>query len=394
MSNYVSVLVFVLGLFAHHCDSSADTWVVLVAASRYWFNYRHLANVLAVYKIVKEHGVSDSNIILMNGFDDICGTRNPFPGLVYADTKARIDICKNVQSDYRGADVTVDAFLRLLSGRHHLGTPVSKRLLSNNDSNILIYLSGHGGDGFFKFRDTEEVSSDEIGSAVAEMELKQRYRRIMLISDTCQAATLDDKITARNVISLASSGASQNSYAYSANPKLGVSLIDRFSFSLAEFFRLRVPSKKDLKKQTVEDLIGFFDPKFLMSTPALAMTAGFTDPSKIKLSWFFGSVDSSSTSYIVPPNARIDDAGAAGPVLSMWTVIDNENTIMKSMDTMSTSNSCAIDRNIEQIDVSSIVDSHKVFFISWIAHEIPLFCVFLLFTFCLIFIAPSADSVA
>ncbi|CAM9095116.1 unnamed protein product, partial [Ectocarpus fasciculatus] len=266
-----------------------ETWVVLVAASRYWFNYRHLSNVLAVYQIVKQYGVSDSNIILMNGFDDVCGTRNPFPGQMFGDTRAQLDICRDVRSDYRGSDVTADAFLRVLTGRHYAGTPLSKRMHSNNESNVVIYLSGHGGDGFFKFRDVEEVSAEEIGSAVAEMELKGRYNRMLFISDTCQAATLARDITSRNVTSLASSGASENSYAYSPNPNLGVSLIDRFSYSLSEFFRLHVRSKSDLKRLRLSDLVGSFDPRFLQSTPSMARTDGTADPRNIRLSTFFGA---------------------------------------------------------------------------------------------------------
>jgi len=38
---------------------------VLVCASRYWFNYRHVANTLSMYRTVKRLGIPDSNIILM-----------------------------------------------------------------------------------------------------------------------------------------------------------------------------------------------------------------------------------------------------------------------------------------------------------------------------------------
>jgi len=36
-----------------------------VCASRYWFNYRHVANTLSMYRTVKRLGIPDSNIILM-----------------------------------------------------------------------------------------------------------------------------------------------------------------------------------------------------------------------------------------------------------------------------------------------------------------------------------------
>jgi GPI-anchor transamidase subunit K len=38
--------------------------------------------------------------------------------------------------------VTVDNFVRILTGRHEPGMPASKRLMSTNESRVLIYLSG------------------------------------------------------------------------------------------------------------------------------------------------------------------------------------------------------------------------------------------------------------
>jgi hypothetical protein len=42
--------------------------------------------------------------------------------------------------------------MRVLMGRHLAEVPNSKRLLSDSGSNLLIYLTGHGGDEFFKFQ--------------------------------------------------------------------------------------------------------------------------------------------------------------------------------------------------------------------------------------------------
>jgi hypothetical protein len=40
-----------------------------------------------------------------------------------------------------------------LPGHHAPGTPASKRLRSGPHSNVLLYLTGHGGDEFLKFHD-------------------------------------------------------------------------------------------------------------------------------------------------------------------------------------------------------------------------------------------------
>ena len=36
-----------------------------------------------------------------------------------------------------------------------------------NEHSQQVYITGHGGDGFMKFQDKEEVTSDEIGAAFA-----------------------------------------------------------------------------------------------------------------------------------------------------------------------------------------------------------------------------------
>ena len=51
--------------FLAQSEEHSSNWAVLVCASRYWFNYRHIANTLSMYRTVKRLGIPDSNIILM-----------------------------------------------------------------------------------------------------------------------------------------------------------------------------------------------------------------------------------------------------------------------------------------------------------------------------------------
>ncbi|RWW03635.1 hypothetical protein BHE74_00033098 [Ensete ventricosum] len=76
--------------------------------------------------------------------------------------------------DYRGYEVTVENFLRVLTGRHDPAVPRSKRLLSDEGSHILLYMTGHGGDEFLKFQDSEELQSHDLADAVRQMKEKSR----------------------------------------------------------------------------------------------------------------------------------------------------------------------------------------------------------------------------
>jgi glycosylphosphatidylinositol transamidase (GPIT) subunit GPI8 len=71
--------------------------------------------------------------------------------------------------------VTVENFLRVLTGRHGSAVPRSKRLLSDEGSHILLYMTGHGGDEFLKFQDSEELQSHDLADAVKQMKEKHRW---------------------------------------------------------------------------------------------------------------------------------------------------------------------------------------------------------------------------
>jgi hypothetical protein len=91
---------------------------VLVATSKYWYNYRHIANTLSFYRTVKRLGIPDSNIILMLAEDVACNARNAYPSQVFNDESHSLNVYgSNVEVDYRGYEVTVENFMRVLTGR-------------------------------------------------------------------------------------------------------------------------------------------------------------------------------------------------------------------------------------------------------------------------------------
>jgi glycosylphosphatidylinositol transamidase (GPIT) subunit GPI8 len=42
--------------FAQSTTRHTNNWAILVDTSRFWFNYRHVANVLSIYRSVKRLG--------------------------------------------------------------------------------------------------------------------------------------------------------------------------------------------------------------------------------------------------------------------------------------------------------------------------------------------------
>jgi GPI-anchor transamidase subunit K len=255
-----------------------------VDSSKYWFNYRHMSNVVSLYNEIQRLGISKEHIILMSGIGSACDARNICPGSLFNEktettfpTKSDI-FSRNINIDFAGEAVTVDSLIALLTGRHSPGFGTSQRLKSTEESNVILFITGHGGDEFFKFQDFEEISSTLFAAAFDEMYLKKRFKNLLFIVDTCQAATLLSQVTTPALTAISSSVRDENSYAYVSNEDIGVSVIDRFSFSLFTFLKRldwsapnttsKATGRKGNDAVSVRDLFSHFSPRFLKSTPA------------------------------------------------------------------------------------------------------------------------------
>ncbi len=265
-----------------------NNWAILVCSSRYWFNYRHFANVITIYREIKRLGIPDEQIIFMNALDIASDSRNIFSGeIMNSDISNALNILdSNIEMDFIGDDANVMTLMKLLSGRHASNIPTSKTLNTNEHSNILIFMSGHGGDEFFKFQDYEEITSDDIALIFDEMYSRKRYNEILMIVDSCQASTFMSKVTAPNIISLSSSQKNENSFAYLTNYDIGLSVIDRFTYSLVETL------KKDIKLKSVVEFTNSLSKTFLKSTPVLYSSPLLSrNINQILLSDFFANND-------------------------------------------------------------------------------------------------------
>jgi len=269
----------------NHSENAA----ILIQTSKFYHNYRHTANVLSIYRALKQYGkYEDEDIILMIADDIACDIRNSHPGAVYADgapkpmnmlddeylhDPANIiqnnhvgdNLYANVQVDYGGNDVTVKNFIRVLTGRHPKNTPLNQQLPLHSHTNVLIYITGHGGERFMKFRDIEELTTTDLERTLYEMYMMNRYKEILLIIDTCQAFTLapndemyENKISikveewlskfypftfskpnrlVKNVYCIGSSLIGQNSYAHHIDSIIGHSVIDRYIYYFLNYMK-------------------------------------------------------------------------------------------------------------------------------------------------------------
>ncbi|CAI9089106.1 OLC1v1023614C1 [Oldenlandia corymbosa var. corymbosa] len=246
-----------------------------------------MANTLSLYRTVKRLGIPDERIILMLADDMACNARNKYPAQVFNNENHKLNLYgDNVEVDYRGYEVTVENFLRVLTGRHEPAVPRSKRLLSDEGSHILLYMTGHGGDEFLKFQDSEELQSHDLADAVKQMKEKRRFKELLIMVDTCQAATLFSQLHSPGVLAIGSSKKGENSYSHHLDSDVGVSVVDRFTYyTLAFFERLNMYNNASLSS-----LFNSYNPNLLLSTAYYRMDLYQRRLDDVPMTNFFGSV--------------------------------------------------------------------------------------------------------
>jgi len=334
------LFVFFVFVFANYVQPPPSTsnhtnnWAVIVAASRYWFNYRHISNALAVYHTLKSNGIPDSQIILMLADDMACNPRNSLKPHVFIEKNENIgkrtDLYgSDVLVDYRGLDCSVENLIRVLSGRHSPSTPKTKRLDTDDNSNILVYLTGHGGENFLKFHDKEEIQSQDLADVFMMMHNQKRYNEILFVADTCQAASMGSAFTAPNVISMASSQVGESSYSYGLDSFVGLSTSDRFTYHILQFFKRGIGGKRGYLKA----LMNSMNPEKLLSTHSCDHHLLERDFDEVKITDFFAATNNVhlyDESYDVQLKAckRLKEES---PKLTTWSVNREETSRIKSL---------------------------------------------------------------
>lgn len=274
--------------FLDRSKSPRNNWAVLVSTSKYWFNYRHSANALSIYRSIKRLGIDDAHIILMLADDTACDARNPRPGTIFNDAHHHINVYgSDVEVDYRGDEVTAENFIRLLTGRHHESTPRSKRLFSDEDSNILVYLTGHGGNGFLKFRDKDELTSLDIANTFEQMYQKRRYNEIMFIIDSCQAESMSELLRSPNIIGIGSSKIGEDSLSHHGDPSIGVFVIDRYTYYVLNFLENLDFNKS--QNTTLDEFFRVCPKNVCISTVKIRLDLYNRSPKEVPIADFFGN---------------------------------------------------------------------------------------------------------
>lgn len=178
---------FLICPFAHGLE-----YVVLVAGSQGWENYRHQSDILHAYQIAHRHGIQDEHIIVMQYDDLATNDQNPYPGQIFNQPSTLgnngTNVYNKVPKDYTGENVTAATFFGVITGNKTLAG--GKVLDSTLEDTVFIYFSDHGSTELICFPTGPYLYASELMAAFDIMIEKKMFGKLVMYLESCESGSM------------------------------------------------------------------------------------------------------------------------------------------------------------------------------------------------------------
>jgi len=171
--------------------TKTDTWAVIGALSSGFSNYRHQADALQQYQMLRANGITDDHIILILADDIATNPENDLLGQVRNEPSGE-DVYAGVEIDY-GISLSPTDIQNILTGTVTATTP--KVISPTASSNVFMYLAGHGGTaGIPLDAQTTEAGLAGEGAVFSPANLREslcsmsaagKFRRTLVVIESC-----------------------------------------------------------------------------------------------------------------------------------------------------------------------------------------------------------------
>ena len=219
----------------------AGKYAVLVQGSSEFMNYRHQADVLSVYQMLRRNGYPDDHIILITDQGIATNALNPEPGVIRTATGGN-DLLGGTDGlpaaivDYNSADLNAADIADILAGRQ--SERLHTVLPQDAGNNILLYWSGHGrstshgGADEFVWRDTR--SGQGFTAALLKATAEQMtFRKLLVCAEPCYGEAVIRAVDGiGGVLAMSGASASEQSWADHWSNEANVWMCDHFSQNL------------------------------------------------------------------------------------------------------------------------------------------------------------------
>ncbi|KAI5187338.1 GPI-anchor transamidase subunit K [Nematocida sp. AWRm78] len=242
------ILIFI---YSVSCSNKA----ILINCSWQYENYRHFSNVIALQSILESNGFTPKDISVFSK-QDLLDDKRMREKHIKTDY---FTLEKNKNYTPISRNTSYFDILNMISGNDSI------LLNTNEHTNLLIYITGHGGNGFIKYCNRTYLYKNDITDALINLQRIRKLKSVLFIADTCQADTLIDKSRLpENVTFVSTSLKGESSHSTTFSERLNVFPIDLFimhlykihqekrifnGVALSEFIKSEFP--EELVKSTV-----------------------------------------------------------------------------------------------------------------------------------------------
>jgi len=175
-----------------------DSWAVIAALSSGWSNYRHQADALRQYQLLRAQGFEDDHIVLIMADDLATSIRNPLAGTVRNEPGGP-NLYRGVVRDYNLL-VSPSDLTSIITGQVTERTP--QVIHTTSASNFYIYLVGHGGNQGIPIAASSPAeglkasgstfSPKHLREALCVLQTEGRLRRALVIVESCYGGAFGD----------------------------------------------------------------------------------------------------------------------------------------------------------------------------------------------------------
>lgn len=204
-----------------------DHYAVVVAASSGWSNYRHQADALAMYRLLKQQGYDDDHILLIMEDDIAYHDYNSYPGVIKVTPDGNNLYGDDVKVDYKMSDLSAYDLKNILSGTSTSHTP--KVLPTTAGDNVLLFWSGHGDYGLLNYGNYN-VTAQQLLETIHEMKANQKFRKLFCVIEACYSGSVASYCEGTDgVLFMTAANGAETSKADMKDPQLNVYLSNGFT---------------------------------------------------------------------------------------------------------------------------------------------------------------------
>jgi glycosylphosphatidylinositol transamidase (GPIT) subunit GPI8 len=202
-------------------------WALVAATSSTWENYRHQADALAAYRLLRDRGVPDDRIVLVMADDIAQDPENQLPGQVRNEPGGP-NLYVDVTVDYHPGEILAADLLDILAGRSSQRLP--SVITSTETDDVYVFIVGHGGDGGVGVG-YDLLTPDALRGALAGLHAQNRYRRVLVEIESCHGGVMGAALDVPGVLLISGANPFENSLGANYDPELDAWVADQFAYA-------------------------------------------------------------------------------------------------------------------------------------------------------------------